>query len=80
MGYGDATYPTTYNGIPNSVAIEFDMFLNPENNDPSNNHVSVQSRGTQPNSPNHNYSLRSTSRLLKNHDEAFFLMCAARGE
>ncbi len=70
MGYGDATYPTTYNGTPNSVAIEFDMFLNPENNDPSNNHVSVQSRGTQPNSPNHNYSLRSTSSIPTLNDGA----------
>ncbi len=68
MGYGDASFPTTYAGISNSVAIEFDAFKNFENNDPSDNHISIQTRGTQPNSPNHNYSLASQSNIPKLND------------
>ncbi len=50
IGFGDSstgcTPPT--GGITNSVAVEFDIFQNPD--DPSNNHVSVQSCLTSANS------------------------------
>lgn len=48
-----------YDGMPNSVAIEFDTWYNPAQGceDPNSMHVSVQTRGTAPNSVNHHYSL-----------------------
>jgi uncharacterized repeat protein (TIGR01451 family) len=45
-----------YNGIPNSLAVEFDTYANGgpgPNNDPNANHVGVQSCGTFPNSADH---------------------------
>ncbi len=45
-----------YDGIPNSLAVEFDTFANSgpgPNNDPNGNHVGVQSCGTDPNSADH---------------------------
>ncbi len=45
-----------YDGIPNSLAVEFDTYANlgpGPNNDPNANHVGVQSCGTDPNSANH---------------------------
>jgi uncharacterized repeat protein (TIGR01451 family) len=46
-----------YDGIPNSLAIEFDTYQNgpppDSNNDPDANHVGVQSCGSGPNSANH---------------------------
>ena len=38
-----------YHELPNSLAVEFDTWWNPEYGEPSENHVSVHSRGTQPN-------------------------------
>jgi len=48
-----------YEGIPNSVAVEFDTWYNPAQgcDDPNGMHVSVQTRGVAPNSVNHRYSL-----------------------
>jgi len=51
-----------YGGIPNSIAIEFDTWRNHEGSgppldDPNGYHISVQTRGTVPNSPHHDYSL-----------------------
>lgn len=43
-----------YAGIPNSLAIEFDTFNNPQGWDPSANHVAVQGCGTKTNGPVHN--------------------------
>lgn len=45
MGYGE---------IPNSIAIEFDLFKNDSYNDPSGNHVAIQTDGKNANSPIHN--------------------------
>ena len=39
-----------YNGISDSLAVEFDTFQNPETSDPSDNFVSVNSGGTGANS------------------------------
>jgi peptide-N4-(N-acetyl-beta-glucosaminyl)asparagine amidase len=48
-----------YGGIPDSVAVEFDTFQF-GNNDPNGNHISVHTRGTQPNSADEQYSLGNT--------------------
>lgn len=47
-----------YSSIANSVAVEWDTWFNGAdgNRDPSNNHISVQTRGIQPNSDDHFYS------------------------
>ncbi len=47
-----------YDPIPNSLAVEYDLFSNDENQieilgDPNGNHVAVMSLGKQPNSSNH---------------------------
>lgn len=45
-----------YEGIPGSLAVEFDTFFNgpgPDLNDPNGNHVAIQSRGTLPNTASH---------------------------
>ncbi|MBN1507458.1 MAG: right-handed parallel beta-helix repeat-containing protein [Sedimentisphaerales bacterium] len=57
---GTNSYNQGYD-IPNSIAIEFDTWYNPEIGDPSENHVSVQTQGPQKNSPDHRFSLGCTS-------------------
>lgn len=44
-----------YAGLERSVALEFDIFQN--SFDPDGNHVSVQTRGVEPNAPDSQYSL-----------------------
>jgi Legume lectin domain len=53
---GDDTGQPGYDGIADSVAVEFDTFQNFQLDDPNNNHVGVQSCGTGPNSINHGTS------------------------
>ncbi|KPK75981.1 MAG: hypothetical protein AMJ79_08845 [Phycisphaerae bacterium SM23_30] len=64
IGYGGREIA---GGITNSVAVEFDTWDNSGYPfyfpDGGNNHISVQSRGTMPNDPNHDYSLGSTSTI-----------------
>ncbi len=53
LGFGDAPDGTCTGhngGIPNSIAIEFDTYQNPDIGDPSANHVAIQSCGTGANS------------------------------
>lgn len=53
IGFGDApdgNCTPNYGGIVNSLAVEFDSFLNTDINDVSNSHVSIQSCGTGANS------------------------------
>lgn len=45
-----------YGGIPRSLAVEFDTWKD-AGGDPNANHISVQSRGKDPNSADHQYSL-----------------------
>jgi hypothetical protein len=58
-----------YQGIANSLAVEFDTSQNlPEEfgsgaGDPNGNHLSVQTRGTQPNSADPTYSLGFTTEI-----------------
>ncbi len=47
-----------YDPVPNSLAVEYDLFDNDENqieslNDPNGNHIAVMSKGKEPNSSNH---------------------------
>ncbi|MEM7165649.1 MAG: hypothetical protein AAF581_09300 [Planctomycetota bacterium] len=60
LGYG-GFLNSPQNGIPNSVAIEFDDFANGNMNDPNGNHISVHSEGANPNSPHENSSLGSVA-------------------
>jgi hypothetical protein len=61
IGYGSNQYfdGATPRGIPNSVAVEFDTWMNGPHDWPdlNGNHVSIQSRGLLPNDPSHEYSL-----------------------
>jgi hypothetical protein len=50
---GTSTGQPGYDGIPDSLAVEFDTFYNPQIFDPNNNHVGIQSCGTAPNSFDH---------------------------
>jgi pimeloyl-ACP methyl ester carboxylesterase len=59
LGYGQA-YSA---GIPNSLAIEFDTYLNTTANDPNANHVSIHTRGSAQNSENEAYSLGYTTSI-----------------
>jgi peptide-N4-(N-acetyl-beta-glucosaminyl)asparagine amidase len=58
-----------YSGIANSLAVEFDTTQNPPEEwggtqgDPNANHLSVQSRGTLPNSADPTYSLGTTTTI-----------------
>lgn len=40
-----------YQGVPNSLAVEFDTWYNPRTEDLFDDHVSVQTRGREPNDP-----------------------------
>ncbi len=42
-----------YDGIPNSIAIEFDTYQNGQYGDPTGAHIGIQSLGIQPNTPDH---------------------------
>jgi uncharacterized repeat protein (TIGR01451 family) len=62
IGYGDAdgnADPSQGQGIPNSLAIEFDTYQNgwdpASNGNGSDSHVAIQSCGTGPNTSHHNY-------------------------
>jgi hypothetical protein len=57
-----------YAGIPNSLAVEFDTLQNPPidfaegtQGDPNGNHISVHTRGVEPNSANTDFSLGYTT-------------------
>ena len=69
LALGDGGSGIGYNGIANSLAVEFDTLQNPpeefggELGDPNDNHISVQTRGTLPNSADPTFSLGSTTTL-----------------
>jgi hypothetical protein len=66
LALGDGGAGIGYSGIANSLAVEFDTLQNlPEEfegqlGDPNDNHISVQSRGTLPNTADPTFSLGST--------------------
>ena len=54
-----------YDGITNSIAVEFDTYYNPELLEPYENHVAVHARGgrrgaRRANSANHSHALASS--------------------
>ncbi|EGC32321.1 hypothetical protein DICPUDRAFT_155735 [Dictyostelium purpureum] len=56
MGIGG--YGLGYHSIPNSVAIEFDTYPSKDHaRDPDGNHISVNTRGREPNSAHHRFSI-----------------------
>lgn len=78
MGYGGTPCsPDRRPGISHSIAIEFDTYQNVVgdcpaeiSDDPNANHVSVQSRGTLPNSGDAYYSLGTVKKSLPNLGDA----------
>jgi hypothetical protein len=67
LALGEGGNGLGYSGIPNSLALEFDTVQNPPEDfaegtlgDPNDNHISVQTRGTAPNSGNTDFSLAYT--------------------
>jgi hypothetical protein len=65
---GEGGHGLGYQGIPNSLAVEFDTVQNPPADfgagtlgDPNGNHISVQTRGTEPNNANTDFSLGYTT-------------------
>ena len=64
LALGESGMGLGYDGIGNSIAVEFDMNFNYEILDPYENHVSIHTRGWRfPNSANHSYSLGHTVRV-----------------
>jgi hypothetical protein len=47
-----------YDGIPNSLAVEFDTYYNAQYGDPTGPHIGIQSNGTAANSPDHTSSAK----------------------
>jgi len=67
LGFGQITSgncTATTGGIPKSVAVEFDTYQDTDISDPSGNHVSVQSCGTNPNTVDPTCRLRDNSNLF----------------
>jgi hypothetical protein len=64
---GEGRHGLGYQGIPNSLAVECDTVQTPIEDfgsgkgDPNDNHISVQTRGTEPNNANTDYSLGFTA-------------------
>jgi CHRD domain-containing protein/lectin family protein len=65
---GEGRHGLGYQGIPNSLAVEFDTVQTPSadfgagtRGDPNGNHISVQTRGTEPNNANTDFSLGYTT-------------------
>ena len=52
-----------YDGMPNSLVVEFDHYNNGVNNDPNGNHISIHTEFSAPNSPNENSSIGSTTAI-----------------
>lgn len=65
-GLGSEGSSIGYEGIPYSLVVEFDTWGNPpgEEDDPDDNHISVQTRWELPNEAHHSYSLGWTSYSL----------------
>ncbi|KAJ3223162.1 peptide-N4-(N-acetyl-beta- glucosaminyl)asparagine amidase [Clydaea vesicula] len=62
-----------YSGIPNSVAVEFDTYASVDRcADPSDNHISIQTRGNLPNSSHHQYSKACTSHLPRMNNGQYY--------
>jgi hypothetical protein len=64
---GTGRHELGYGELPNSLAVEFDTVQNPAKDfggtlgDPNDNHISVQTRGKEPNSGDTEFSLGFTT-------------------
>jgi murein DD-endopeptidase MepM/ murein hydrolase activator NlpD len=69
IAVGEGRHGLGYQGIPNSLAVEFDTVQTPPADfldvgtlgDPNDNHISVQTRGKEPNNANTDFSLGYTT-------------------
>ncbi|EKX55468.1 hypothetical protein GUITHDRAFT_62779, partial [Guillardia theta CCMP2712] len=61
--YGDGGAQLGYGGLRKSLAIEFDVTVNPQLGDAGQNHISIHSRGSEPNSAAHTFSIAQTPQL-----------------
>jgi peptide-N4-(N-acetyl-beta-glucosaminyl)asparagine amidase len=63
-------------GIPNSLVVEFDTWFNGpgECDDPNDNHISVHTRGTDPNDADERYSLGATTDIPFMSDDRIHLV------
>lgn len=52
-----------YEGLPNSIAIEFDTYNNALDGDPNDNHISIHTNGQSPNSQLEVYSIGATTSI-----------------
>lgn len=59
IGYGG----TFGSAIADSLAIEFDVYNNSNEGDPNDNHISIHTRGSDPNNENEAFSLGSTTNV-----------------
>lgn len=59
---------TGFQGVPNSLAVEFDTKMQSNQNDPNDNHVSIQSRAREHNSAHHDFSLGTSTSLPDMND------------
>lgn len=64
---GEGSDGLGYRKIPASLAVEFDM--SKQSNEPSDNHVSVQTKGIDPNDSAHGSSIASTTSNLPDFDD-----------
>lgn len=60
---GAASSNLGYGGIVNSVAIEFDTWFNVEKSDVYENHVSIQTKGLEPNESDHRSKIAITTSI-----------------
>jgi hypothetical protein len=59
-----------YSSIPNSLAVEFDLYPNFEANDPDDNHIGLHSAGTLPNSSHESAALDTANPPINMSDGA----------
>eukprot|EP01113_Clastostelium_recurvatum_P004024 TRINITY_DN1178_c0_g1_i1.p1 TRINITY_DN1178_c0_g1~~TRINITY_DN1178_c0_g1_i1.p1 ORF type:complete len:1144 (+),score=354.68 TRINITY_DN1178_c0_g1_i1:38-3469(+) len=57
MGLGYGSFPAASGGIAQSIAIEFDTFMNPELADPNNNHIGVHTNGLGQNNAHESFTI-----------------------
>jgi hypothetical protein len=68
IALGEGRHGLGYQGIPNSLAVEFDTQMTPaadfgqgSRGDPNDNHISIQTRGQEPNNADTDFSLGYTT-------------------
>lgn len=64
-GLGAAGAGLGYDGIPHSIAFEFDMYKDPDYSDPDDDHVAIHTRNAEPNSAKEDYGGPGRIRSLR---------------